>query len=104
HFWAVAMTEAQRRHVAPALLVDQLRAMSQTFGQAITIEDALERICASARHVPAELLVFLVHLFSPRDLLALARATRSLEPYPLAIINHQVLDGFRRHVLPYLPD
>src|SRR5262249_51572136 len=103
-FWLVAMTEAKRRDVAPALLVDQLRAMSKTFGQAITLEDALERIRTAAHHVPEEPLVSLVHPFSPRDWTALAQAARSLEPYPLAIVNHHVLDGFRRHVLPYLPD
>jgi hypothetical protein len=104
HFWIVAMTEVKRRNVAPVLLVDQLRAMSKTFGEAITLENALERVRAAAQHVPQELLVFLVHLFSPRDWIAVARAARSLEWYTLTIVNHQVLDGFRRYVLPYLPD
>src|SRR5207249_10065684 len=104
HFWLVAMTEAIRRDVQPAPLVQELRGQGKAFDGDLTLDEAGRRIRPSALAASDQVVVLLPHLFSPRDLISLAREAYGLNAHELAVINQWVLEGFRRSILPYLAD
>jgi predicted DNA-binding WGR domain protein len=106
HFWLVAVT-AVSNGLKPQQLVARLRAARRTFTGAISATEALrelrsQRLGSGLRSLPGQFIVPLMTLFSADEWLDLWQETLnwagSDDLFP------GLLDGFRRHALPYLTE
>src|SRR5262249_7842901 len=91
----------------PRRLVARLRAARTTFDGAISMAEVLrglesERLESGPRFLPDHLMIPLMTLFPEDQWLDVCQETMDWPGYELSDQFHGLLDGFRRHVLPYL--
>ncbi len=115
HFWYVAITEARcepdRRLASPANLVDELRSAADSFRGGLTRNELVrrfrERTDARLFAVGQPGSILLLNFFPLHDMIALSReryGLTKLDAPPSFTIDYALIDGFHRHVLPYLTD
>jgi predicted DNA-binding WGR domain protein len=102
HFWLFAVSEVLRRDLQPGFFVQELRAQRKTFDRNLTVKEAANLARKIAQKGCEPMLVLLVHLFAPTELIALTQERQGLYHHQFLTIEHALLDGFRRQVLPYL--
>ncbi len=110
-FWFAAMIESQKKVVPPATLVDELRAAAGSYREDPTPDEFTRKLRERSEnwitHLWQPSTILLLHFFSLPDLIALSRegyGFGSRQQYYHPLIDHALIDGFRRHVLPYLTD
>jgi hypothetical protein len=103
HFWLVAMT-AVGKGLKPVEAAARLRAAQKTFDGKLSWTEALWRLKSGPRSLPGELMIPLLTLFSVEQWLDMWEEAMDWSGYQVVDLFHDLLDGFRRHALPYLTE
>jgi len=108
HFWLVAMTDSPMDN-RPGIINGSPE--KQVFTGQVAREEILQRLRQRAGHLTEQIVVPLANLLQPEALLDLllddqlfALHANHYQHYQLAQLQPALVEGLRRHVLPYLDD
>lgn len=102
HFWLVAMTEMRGRDTTLKVFAESI-SKKKVDGK-LSVADARKRIEKAERGIPDEATLALANLFSVEEYLELLleKPGKSRQPWQDSTLLRALVDGFNKHVIPYL--